>query len=79
MSGGGEQALVGKWGRECRMGGGGLTKFSPTGGTPSPPPRKKKLCETKSSNWGDFGLVIKLYRELYTLSPSQPTGNNLTW
>ena len=40
MSGGGGQALVGKWGRVPD--GGGLTKFLPTGSTPPlPPPREK--------------------------------------
>ena len=39
MSGGGGQALVGKW-DECWMEQ-GLTKFSPTGRIPVPPLRKK--------------------------------------
>ena len=39
MSGGGGQALVSRWGRTLDVG--GLTKFLPTGGTPSP--REKTL------------------------------------
>ena len=41
--GGGGQALVQKRGQVFGWGGGGLTKFSPDGGTPSPLPRKKTL------------------------------------
>ena len=41
--GGGGNKPWSKNGDRCRMGGGGLTKFSPDRGTPSPPRKKKNL------------------------------------
>ena len=61
MSGGGTGS-GGENGDECQMG--GLTKFSPTGGTPSPARKKKNVMDTHVRSITVLGFLFNKLQDL---------------